>query len=267
MATDSESGSAGLGLAGKKVLVVGVANQRSIAWGIAQALHAEGCQLGFTYQGDRLKEMVAPLVEKVEGDFLEPCDVTDDAQVDALFDTIREKWGVLDGVVHAVAFAKKEDLTGDFLSTSRDGFAMAHDVSSYSLTRLCQGAAPLMEGRPGSVIALSYLGGERVVTGYNVMGVAKASLEMSVRYLAADLGPRQVRVNAISAGPVKTLAARGVAGLSKILDVVKEKAPLRKNVTLEEIGSTAAFLLSPRASGITGEVVHVDSGYHVLGMV
>lgn len=263
----SPSGNKGFDLEGKKILVVGVANQRSIAWGIAQALHREGAQLGFTYQGDRLKDMVAPLADQIGAEYLLPCDVTNDDEVDVLFSSIREQWGRLDGVVHAVAFAKREDLAGDFLSTSRDGFSLAHDISAYSLTRLSQGAVPLMEGAPGSIIALSYLGGERVVTGYNVMGVAKASLEMSCRYLANDLGPRDVRVNAISAGPVKTLAARGVAGFSKILDHVEEKAPLRRNVSLDEIGNTAAFLLSPRSSGITGEVIHVDSGYHVLGMV
>ncbi|MEM7262305.1 MAG: enoyl-ACP reductase [Planctomycetota bacterium] len=252
-------------LEGKKILVTGVANQRSIAWGIAQCLSQCGARLGFTYQGDRIRTMVEPLVESVNGDFLVPCDVSEDADVDAVFDKVREEWGEIDGIVHAIAFAKREDLAGDFVSTSRDGFALAHDISSYSLTRLCQGAADLMTD-DASVVALSYLGGERVVSGYNVMGVAKASLEMSVRYLAADLGPRGVRVNAISAGPVKTLAARGVAGFTQILDVVEERAPMRRNVSLEEIGWSASFLLSRLSGGITGEVVHVDSGFHVLGL-
>ncbi len=251
-------------LEGKRFLVTGVANQRSIAWGIAQCLAKCGARLGFTYQGARIKEMVTPLAESVSADFLLPCDVADDDQIDALFEGVGNTWDGLDGIVHAIAFAKREDLAGEFVSTSRDGFALAHDISAYSLTRLCQGGLDLMrEG--SSVVALSYIGGERVVPGYNVMGVAKASLEMSVRYLAADLGPRGIRVNAISAGPVKTLAARGVSGFTKILDHVEERAPLRRNVSLEEIGCSASFLLSSLASGVTGEVMHVDSGFHVLG--
>ncbi len=252
-------------LSGKRGLVLGVANDRSIGWGIAVSLAESGARLGFTYQGERLATRVGPLVEKIGGEFLLECDVTDDAQVDALFERVREHWGALDFVVHSLAFARKEDLAASFLETSRDGFRLAHDISSYSLTRVCQGAAPLMtEG--GSVVTLSYLGGERVVPGYNVMGVAKASLEMSVRYLASDLGPRGIRVNAISAGPVNTVAARGVAGFTRMLEICKERAPLRRNVTTGEIGATACFLLSPLSSGITGEVIHVDSGYHVLGM-
>ncbi|MFN0058804.1 MAG: enoyl-ACP reductase [Planctomycetota bacterium] len=250
---------------GRRGLVLGVANQRSIAYGIAQSLKAAGARLAFTYQGERLLSMVEPLVTELGGEFLLPCDVSNDSQVDALFAEVRERWQGLEFLVHCLAFAKREDLSGEFLSTSRDGFALAHDVSAYSLTRLCQGAAPLMT-TGGAVVTLSYLGGERVVAGYNVMGVAKASLEMSMRYLANDLGPRGIRVNAISAGPVKTLAARGVSGFTGILDVVEQKAPLRRNVSLEEIGATATFLLSPFASGITGEVVHVDGGYHILGL-
>ena len=252
-------------LEGKTALILGLANQRSIAWGIAQSLAAAGVRLGFTYQGEKIKGWVEPLVEKIGGEFLVPCDVTDDSSISDLFGKTKETFGKLDYLVHSVAFARREELDGDYLATSREGFLVAHEVSAFSLTRLCQGAQVLMEDG-GSVVALSYLGGERVVPGYNIMGVAKASLEMSVRYLANDLGPKGIRVNAISAGPVKTLAARGVSGFTKMLDIVAERAPIRRNVTLEEIGETARFLLSPASSGITGEVIHVDGGYHVLGM-
>lgn len=252
-------------MTGRKGLVLGVANERSIAWGISQSLAESGATLGFTYQGDKLKGRVEPLVEKIGGDLLLPCDVTDEAQVKELFDTVKEKWGKLDFLVHSLAFAPKDELAGEFLNTSRDGFLMAHDISAYSLTHLCQAAAPLMKDG-GSVVTMSYLGGERVVPGYNVMGVAKASLEMSVRYLANDLGQRGIRVNAISAGPVNTLAARGVSGFTKMLDNVADRAPLKRNVTLGEIGATATFLLSSLSTGITGEVIHVDAGFHVLGM-
>jgi len=252
-------------MADRRGIVLGVANDRSIAWGISKALVGAGARLGFTHQGERLERRVRPLVESVEGEFLVDCDVTDDAQVEQLFSTVEEKWGGLDFIVHAVAFAKKEDLEGGFLGTSRDGFLLAHEISSYSLTRICQAASPLLsEG--GSVVTLSYLGGERAIPGYNVMGVAKASLESSVRYLAADLGPRGIRVNAISAGPIQTLAARGIGGFSQILEVVSERAPLRRGVTQEEVGNTACFLLSPLASGITGEVIYVDAGYRITGM-
>lgn len=250
---------------GKRGLVLGVANKRSIGWGIAEALHGAGATLGLSYQGDKIKDKVGPLAEKVNGAFLLPLDVTDDAQVDSFFDSVKQTWDGIDFVVHSIAFAKAEDLHGDFLATSRDGFALAHDISAYSLTRVARSAAPLMK-EGGSIVTVSYLGGERVVQGYNVMGVAKAALEMSVRYLANDLGPRGIRVNAVSAGPVNTLAARGIGGFNDILTHVEERAPLRRNVSLEEIGGAATFLLSSAAAGITGEVVHVDSGYHILGL-
>ena len=252
-------------LAGCRALVMGVANQRSIAWGIARRLAAAGARLGFTYQGERIRTWVEPLVEEIGGEFLIECDVASDDSVDQAFAQVEERMGGLDILVHSIAFAEREDLEGEFLNTGRQGFLRAHEISSYSLTRIAQAAAPLMEAG-GSIVALTYLGGERVVPGYNVMGVAKASLEMSVRYLAADLGPRGIRVNAISAGAVKTLASRGVTGFTKMLEIVGQRAPLRRNVTLDEIGETARFLLGPGSSAITGEVVHVDCGYHILGM-
>ncbi len=252
-------------LAGKKGLVLGVANEKSIAWGIAKCLSDAGAKLGFTYQGEKLKKRVEPLAKKIDVDFLVECDLTDDAQVDGLFDQVKESWGELDFIIHSVAFAPKEELEGEFVNTTREGFRVAHDVSSYTLTLLCQKAVPYMS-KGASIVAMSYLGGERVVLGYNVMGVAKASLEMSVRYLAADFGPKGIRVNAISAGPVNTLSARGVSGFTQILDIVQEKCPLRRNVTLEEIGATAGFLVSPLSGGITGEVIHVDGGFSIIGV-
>ena len=250
---------------GRRGLVLGVANDRSIAWGISKVLHSAGARLGFTFQGERLERRVRPLVEEVNAEFLVDCDVTSDEQVGNLFAAVDEKWGGLDFIVHCVAYAKKEDLEGEFVNTSREGFLLAHEISSFSLTRICQAASSrLTDG--GAVVTLSYLGGERAVAGYNVMGVAKASLESSVRYLAADFGPREIRVNAISAGPIQTLAARGIGGFSKIMDVVTERAPLHRGVTLEEVGNTACFLLSPLSSGITGEVIYVDAGYRTTGL-
>lgn len=252
-------------LEGKKGLVLGVANKRSIAWAIAESAHAAGAELGFTYQGEKIKDKVESLAQSVGSPILEPCDVTDDAAIDRMAARVRDHWDHLDFLVHSVAFARADDLQGGFLGTSRDGFLLAQEISAYSLTAVCNAVAPMMhEG--SSVVTVSYIGGERVVPGYNVMGVAKASLEMSVRYLAENLGPREIRVNAVSAGPVNTLAARGISGFSGILKHVEENAPFRRNVTLEEIGNAASFLLMPAASGITGEVLHVDSGYHVLGM-
>lgn len=252
-------------LEGRRGVVLGVANDRSIAWGISQVLAESGARLGFTYQGDRLERRVRPLVDGVGAEFLVECDVTSDEQVDALFATAKETWGGLDFVVHSVAYAQKEDLEGRFVDTSRDGFLLAHEISAYSLTRVVRAAAPLMtEG--GSVITMSYLGGDRAVPGYNVMGVAKASLESSVRYLAHDLGRDGIRVNAISAGPIQTLAARGIGGFSKIFDLVNERSPLGRGVTQEEVGNTAAFLLSPLSSGITGETIYVDAGYRIMGL-
>lgn len=253
-------------LSGKKGLIVGVANKRSIAWGIAQAAHREGAALAFTYQGERLKENVAELAKTLDPNApLLDCDVTQNAQLDQVFQSLKGSWGRLDFLVHAVAFAKREELEGEFLNTSRDGYAMAQDVSSYSLTALAQRAAPLMiEG--GSIIALTYYGAEKVVPRYNVMGVAKAALEASVRYLAYDLGPKNIRVNGLSSGPVQTLAARGISGFTDMMKFVEAHAPLRRNVTLEEVGNSAVFLLSPLSSGITGEILYVDCGYNVMGM-
>lgn len=253
-------------LEGKRGLIVGVANKRSIAWGIAQSVAREGARLALTYQNERLEKNVRKLAAELENPVVLPCDVSDDGQLDAMADRVRTELGGLDFVVHAVAFALREELEGDFLETSREGYRIAQDVSSYSLTALCQRTAPLMtEG--GSVVALTYLGGQRVIPNYNVMGVAKAALEMSVRYLAVDLGPKNVRVNAISAGPVRTLAASGVSGIVKMLAFHREHAPLRKNTEQSEIGDTAAFLVSDLSRGMTGEILYVDGGFHVLGCI
>lgn len=253
-------------LAGKNFLVMGVANQRSIAWGIARSLNQAGARLIFTYQGERLRDSVAKLTETLEGpeSLLIPCDVTNDEDIRGVYETIKEEVGVLHGLAHCIAYAKNEELTGRFVETSRDGYALAQEISAYSLTAMTQAVRPLMtEG--GSVVTLTYLGGERVVPNYNVMGVAKAALEASVKYLAADLGPEGIRVNAVSAGPIRTLAAKGISGFNQILKVIEEKAPLRRTVTQEEVGDTALFLLSDLARGITGEVLYVDAGYHILG--
>ena len=254
-------------LSGKRALIVGVANERSIAWGIAQAMHREGAELAFTYAGEKLRERVEPLAASIGSRVVLPLDVTSDAQIDAVFESLRADWGQLDVLVHAVAFAPREALAGGFTdSTSREAFAIAHDVSSYSLTALARGAAPLMQGRPGAIVTLSYLGAVRAVPSYNVMGLAKASLEANVRFLAADLGPRGIRVNGISAGPIKTLASAGVSGLRKMLSRVAEASPIRRNVTQEDVGNAAAFLCSPLAAGITGEILYVDGGYSTIGM-
>jgi enoyl-[acyl-carrier protein] reductase I len=252
-------------LEGTRGLVLGIANKRSIAWGIARAVHREGARLAVTYQGERLEENVRELARDLRDPLVLPCDVAKDEDLKALARAVREGLGGLDFVVHAVAFALREELDGEFLDTSREGYRLAQDISSYSLTALARETAPLMEGG-GSIVTLSYLGGERVVPHYNVMGVAKAALEMSVRYLAADLGPRGIRVNAISAGPIKTLAASGVHGLSKMLEYHRTQAPLRRATEQEEVGDAALFLVSPLSRGITGEVIHVDGGFHVMGM-
>jgi enoyl-[acyl-carrier protein] reductase I len=254
-------------LEGKLGLVLGIANKRSIAWGIAQAVAREGARLAVTYQGERLEENVRELAGGLANPLILPCDVSKDADLDALAERVRVAFGGLDFVIHAVAFALREELDGAFLNTSRDGYRIAQDISSYSLTALARRMAPLMEGRGGSLVTLSYLGGERVVPHYNVMGVAKAALECSVRYLAADLGPKGIRVNAISAGPIKTLAAAGVHGLSKMLEYHRNHAPLRKNTEQEEVGDAALFLVSRLSRGITGEVIHVDGGFHVMAMM
>jgi enoyl-[acyl-carrier protein] reductase I len=253
-------------LEGKHGLVLGIANKRSLAWGIAKSVAREGARLAVTYQGERLEENVRELAAELKDPLILPCDVSRDEDLDALVESVKGGFGGLDFVVHAVAYALREELDGAFVDTSREGYRMAQDISSYSLTALARRAAPLMEGRQGSIVTLSYLGGERVVPHYNVMGVAKAALEMSVRYLAADLGPRAIRVNAISAGPVKTIAASGVHGLGKMLEYHRSQAPLRKNTEQAEVGDCALFLVSSLSRGITGEVIHVDGGFHVLGM-
>ena len=252
-------------LEGKKGLILGVANKRSIAWAIARATAREGARLALTFQGERLEENVRELAAELADPLILPCDVTRDEDLDALAASVQKDFGRLDFVVHAVAFALREELDGEFLGTSREGYRLAQDISSYSLTALARRTAPLMEGG-GSIVTLSYLGGERVVPHYNVMGVAKAALEMSVRYLASDLGPRGIRVNAISAGPIKTLAAAGVHGLGKMLEYHRTHAPLRKNTEQDEVGDAALFLVSPLGRGVTGEVIHVDGGFHVMGM-
>jgi enoyl-[acyl-carrier protein] reductase I len=254
-------------LTGKRALIVGVATDRSIAWGIAQAMHREGAELAFSYLNDKMKERVEPLAASLGSRLTMPLDVTQDGQVDEAFALLRSAWDELDIVVHAVAYAPREALTGTFVAaTTREGFRIAHDISSYSLTALAQRAQPLMAGRRGALLTLSYLGAVRSIPAYNVMGLAKASLEASVRFLAADLGPLGIRVNAISAGPIKTLAAAGIPGFRKMLARVAEVAPLRRNVTLEEVGNAAAFLCSDLASGVTGEILYVDNGFSTVGM-
>lgn len=254
-------------LEGKTGVIFGVANKRSIAWAIAQALSREGMRLAFTYQGERLKESVEALAGTLPDAVILPCDVTNDAEVEAVYASLDQQFGRLDALIHSVAFAPREELEGDFINTTRDGFKTAHDISAYSLVGLTRAAMPLLEkSGGGSVLALTYYGAEKAVEGYNVMGVAKASLEACVRYLAANLGPRGVRVNAISAGPVNTLAARGIKGFTTMLKHHAEKAPLRRNVELEEVGNAALFLVSSWASGITGEVMFVDCGYNVVGL-
>lgn len=251
---------------GKKALIVGVANERSIAWGIAQALHREGVELAFTFLGPVLERRVRPLAESVGSKLILPLDVRSDDQTAALFRTISETWGTLDYLVHCIAHAERADLEGSFVMTSRAGFMSALDISSYSLIALARSAMPLMQkAGGGSIITMSYYGAEKVIPNYNVMGVAKAALECSVRYLAAELGPQNIRVNAISAGPVRTLAAAGIKGFKGMMRMAETKAPLRRNVTLEEVGETGAFLLSPRSGGITGETIFVDAGYQILG--
>lgn len=251
---------------GRKVLVFGVANERSIAWGIAQAFHALGAQVGFTYVGEALERRVRPLAESLGSDLILPCDVTNDAQIKAVFDEVREKWGGLDVLVHSVAFANREDLEGRFVDTSRDGFMLALNISAYSLVALTRHAMPLLAESKGNVVTMSYYGAEKVVPNYNVMGVAKAALEASVRYLAADCGAEGVRVNAISAGPLKTLASAGIKGFKGMLGFATEKAPLRRNITVDEVAGAAVFLCSELGSGVTGETLYVDAGYNIMGM-
>ncbi len=253
-------------MAGKRGLVIGVASNRSIAWGIAKAAHQAGAQLAFTYQGESLERRVRPLAQEVEAEVLGHCDVSDIATVDAAFDQIAKRWGSLDFVVHCVAFSDREQLTGRYVDTTAENFTNTLLISCYSFTALAQRAEKLMTDG-GSLLTLTYYGSEKWMPHYNVMGVAKAALEASVRYLAADLGEKNIRVNAISAGPIKTLAASGIGDFRYILKWNEHNAPLRRTVSIEEVGETAAFLLSPLARGITGEVLHVDAGYHVVGMV
>ena len=249
-------------LAGKKILVTGLLSNRSIAYGIAQAARREGAELAFTYQNERFKDRVADMAAELGSKIALPCDVASDAEISSLIEHLGKHWDGLDGLVHAIAFAPREAIAGEFLDgLSRAAFAQAHDVSAYSFPALAKAALPMMQGRNGALVTLTYLGAERVVPNYNTMGLAKASLEASVRYLAANLGPLGIRVNGISAGPIKTLAAAGISGFGKILKFVEEQAPLRRNVTTEEVGNVAAFLLSDLASAVTGEIVHVDSGF------
>ncbi|MEX0760483.1 MAG: enoyl-ACP reductase FabI [Tistlia sp.] len=253
-------------MSGKRGLIMGVANDRSIAWGIAKALHEHGAELAFTYQGDALEKRVRPLAESVASDIVLPCDVTDDASIDAVFREVGERWGRLDYLVHAIAYADKDELKGKFLRTSRANFERSLDISCYSFTAVAQRAVPLMsEG--GSLLTLTYYGAERVMPHYNVMGVAKAALEASVRYLAADLGEQDIRVNAISAGPIRTLAASGIGDFRYIMKWNEYNSPLRRNVTLDQVGGSALYLLSDLSAGVTGEIHHVDSGYHTVGMM
>ncbi|HZN25195.1 MAG TPA: SDR family oxidoreductase [Burkholderiales bacterium] len=254
-------------LAGKKILVTGLLSERSIAYGIARAMRREGAELAFTYQGETVRKRVEKLAPEFESEIVLPCDVSSDAEVDAVFEELAKDWNGLDGIVHAIAFAPREALAGDFLqSISRESFRVAHDVSSYSLVALTKAGFPMMEGRSAAVLTLSYLGAVRAVPNYNVMGLAKASLEAGVRYLATALGPNGIRVNGISAGPIRTLAAAGIGDFQKLLGCVARNSPLRRNVTIDEVGNVAAFLCSDLASGITGEITYVDCGYSTVAV-
>ena len=254
-------------LQGKRALITGIASERSIATGIAEAMRRDGAELAFTYQNEKLKSRVESAAAEHGSDIVIPLDVADDAQIAACFDALGQHWDGFDILIHAIAFAPREAIAGQFLDgLTRENFAIAHDVSSYSLAAMAKAARPLMGGRNGSILTLTYLGAERALAGYNVMGLAKASLEANVRYLAYNLGPEGTRVNAISAGPIKTLAAAGIAGFRKILGHVEQNAPLRRTVTIEDVGNVAAFLSSDLAAGVTGEVTYVDAGYNILGM-
>lgn len=253
-------------MAGKRGVVMGVANDRSIAWGIASAVSAHGGHLAFTYQGATLEKRIRPLAESVGSDLVLPCDVSDDSSIDSAFEVIKQRWGALDFVVHAIAYADKEELKGKYLNTTRGNFARSLDISCYSFTAVAQRAIMLMPNG-GSLLTLTYYGAERVMPHYNVMGVAKAALEASVRYLAADLGDNNIRVNAISAGPIKTLAASAIGDFRYILKWNEYNSPLRRNVSVDEVGGAALYLLSDLSTGVTGEIHHVDSGYHLVGMM
>ena len=254
-------------LQGKRALITGIASERSIATGIAEAMHREGAELAFTYQNEKLKTRVEKAASECGSKIVLPLDVSDDAQIAACFAKLGQHWDGFDILIHAIAFAPREAITGEFLDgLTRENFAMAHDISAYSLAAMSKAAQPMMAGRRGSILTLTYLGAGRALAGYNVMGVAKASLEATVRYLAYNLGPEGTRVNAISAGPIKTLAAAGIAGFRKILGHVEQNAPLRRTVTIEDVGNVAAFLCSDLAAGVTGEITYVDAGYNILGM-
>ena len=249
----------------KKILITGLLSNRSIAYGIAKAASREGAQLAFTYQSEEIKDRVIKLAEEFGTVPVLPCDVSKDDQIAALYAKLESEWSGLDGLLHSIAFAPREALKGNFLDgLTREGFSTAHDISSYSFAAMAKGAAPLMAGKPGAMLTLTYLGAERTVPNYNVMGLAKASLEACVRYLASDLGPQGIRVNGISAGPIKTLAAAGIGGFGKILKFVEDNAPLRRNVTIDDVGNAAAFLLSDLAGGITGEITYVDCGFSTV---
>lgn len=257
-------------LTGKRILITGVISNRSIAYGIAQACHAQGAELAFTFVGERFQERVTEFAAEFGSKIVLPCDVGSDAEIEATFTELAKHWDGLDGLVHSIGFAPREAIAGDFLEgLSREGFRIAHDISAYSFPALCKAAKPMMEGRNGAVLTLTYLGAEKAMANYNTMGLAKASLEASVRYVATSLGPLGIRSNGISAGPIKTLAASGIKDFSSILKFVESNAPLRRNVTIEQVGNVAAFLLSELSAGVTGEIVHVDSGFSniVAGLV
>ena len=254
-------------LTGKKILIAGIASNRSIAYGIAKAMHREGAELAFSYPNDRFKPRVEKFAEEFNSNIVLPCDVAIDDDITNLFSELNKSWDSLDGLVHSIAFAPREALVGDYLENlDREAFAIAHDISSYSLSAMAKAARPMMQGTNGAIITMSYLGAEKALPNYNIMGVAKASLEASVRYLASALGPEGIRVNSISAGPIKTLAASGIGSFKKILDEVEHNAPLRRNVTIDDVGNTGAFLCSDLAAGITGENIYVDSGYNIMSM-
>ncbi|NCA69091.1 MAG: enoyl-ACP reductase [Sphingobacteriia bacterium] len=254
-------------LNGKKILITGVASNRSIAWGCAEAMYREGAEIALTYQNDKLKSRVEEMAAKCGSDLVLPLDVGSDTDIEALFKAIAGHWDGLDAIVHSVAFAPRDQLEGDYVdAVTREGFATAHDISSYSFAALAKASRDLMDGRNGALLTMTYLGAVRAVPNYNVMGVAKASLEANVRYLAASLGPHGTRVNAVSAGPIRTLAAAGISDFRDMLKQVEERTPLRRNVTITEVGNAAAFLCSDLASGITGDVLYVDTGYHILGL-
>ncbi|MGR9072376.1 MAG: enoyl-ACP reductase FabI [Gammaproteobacteria bacterium] len=252
---------------GKRALIVGLASNRSIAWGIAQAMHREGAELAFTYQNDKLKDRVEKMAAECGSTITAECDVSSDAQIESVFDTLEKHWDGLDCIVHSVAYAPREALEGSFVdAVTRENFKIAHDISAYSFVALAKAGKKMMQGRNGSLLTLSYLGSERAIPNYNVMGVAKASLDATVRYMAASLGPEGIRVNAVSAGPIRTLAASGINNFKAMLSKAADTAPLKKNVTIEEVGNAAAFLCSDLASGITGEILFVDAGYNIAGL-